>query len=39
MTKQKGRDMIFFSFVDANIKLMECYGKIPEDNLKDMTKA
>ena len=31
--------MIFFSFVDANIKLMECYGKIPEDNLKDMTKA
>ena len=39
MQKAKGRDMVFFNFVDANLKLVECYGRIPEDSLKDMTKA
>ena len=39
MQKAKGRDMVFFNFIDANKRLLECYGRLSEDSLKDMTKA
>ena len=31
-------NLIFFNFTDANIALLQCYGKYPEEDLKSMTK-
>ena len=31
--------MVFFSFIEANTNLLNCYGKISEDSVKSMTQG
>ena len=33
------QELIFFRFVRANKNLMHCYGRIPEEDLKGMSKG
>ena len=37
-TESKDQDLIFFNFVAANRALLKCYARIPEDDVKSMSK-